>query len=280
MAQSLPHASNAGLPRVFIVDDHAPFRRTVRILLAARGYDVVAEASCAATAVDAVERHAAHAVLMDVRLRDDDAFAVCSLLTRSRPELAVLFTSADGRHDSERIRRSGARGFVRKSRLHQVDLGKFWPREQIVDAPLEAQRPDSHPEEPCSVRVLVVDDKDVFRSALLSILEAEGFDVAAVPDGETAVERVPRLQPDVVVMDVQMPGMSGLEATRRLLRVAPHNAVVILSLFTDPDITDLAARAGAFACLRKDAPLGEIVSAIDAAARRQRESWAPIRSPR
>src|SRR4051812_12503447 len=279
MAQSLPLASNAGLPRVVIVDDHAPFRRTVRILLAARGYDVVAEASCAATAVDAVERHAADAVLMDVRLRDDDAFAVCSLLTRSRPDLAVLMTSAEGRHDPARIRRSGARGFVRKSRLHQIDLGKYWPRESIVHEPLEADGPDSHAEEPGSVRVLVVDDKDVFRSSLLSILEAEGFDVASAPDGETALERVPRLQPDVVVMDVQMPGMSGIEATRRLMRVAPHTAVVILSLFTDPEITDLAARAGAFACLRKDAPLDEVVSAIEAAAARRHDLWGPVPGP-
>jgi DNA-binding NarL/FixJ family response regulator len=279
MAQSLPHASSAGLPRVVIVDDHAPFRRTIAILLAARGYDVVAEASCAATAVDAVERHAADAVLMDVGLRDDDAFAVCRLLTRSRPELAVLLTSADGRHDAQRIRRSGARGFVRKSRLHQIDLGKYWPRESIADGPRNAHRPETHPDAPHSARVLVVDDKDVFRSTLLSILEAEGFDVAAAPDGETAIERVPRFQPDVVVMDVQMPGISGIEATRRLLRVAPHTAVVILSLFTDPEITDLAARAGAFACLRKDAPLDEMVSAIEAAARRRHERWGPVPSP-
>jgi DNA-binding NarL/FixJ family response regulator len=278
MAQSLPLPSNAGLPRVVIVDDHAPFRRTIRILLAARGYDVVAEASCAATAVDAVERHAADAVLIDVRLRDDDAFAVCSLLTRSRPNLAVLMTSAEGRHDPARIRRSGARGFVRKSRLHQIDLAKYWPRESIVHEPLDAHRPDS-PEEPPSVRVLVVDDKDVFRSSLLSILEAEGFDVASAPDGETALERVPRLQPDVVVMDVQMPGISGIEATRRLIRVAPHTAVVILSLFTDPEIVDLAARSGAFACLCKDAPLDQIVSAIQAAAHRRHELSGPVPSP-
>lgn len=279
MAQSLPHAPNAGRPRVVIVDDHAPFRRTIGILLAARGYDVVAEASCAAAAIDAVERHAADAVLMDVGLRDDDAFAVCSLLTRSRPGLAVLLTSADGRHDAERISRSGARGFVRKSRLHQTDLRKYWPRESLADGPRSAQRPETHPDDPRGARVLVVDDKDVFRSTLLSILDAEGFDVAAAPDGETALERVPRFQPDVVVMDVHMPGISGIEATRRLLRVAPHTAVVILSLFTDPEITDLAARAGAFACLRKDAPLDEVVSAIEAAAARRHDLWGPVPGP-
>src|SRR4051795_9864861 len=110
MAQSLPHAPNAGRPRVVIVDDHAPFRRTIGILLAARGYDVVAEASCAATALDAVERHAPDAVLLDVHLGDDDGFALCGSLTRSHPGLAVLLASTHDPENPELITRCGARG--------------------------------------------------------------------------------------------------------------------------------------------------------------------------
>lgn len=129
MARSLPQPSNGSLPRVVIVDDEPTFRKAARRLLAARGYDVVAEASCAASALEAVERHAPHAVLLDVRLGDDDGFAVCDLLTRSRPGLAVLLASADEGADSELITRCGARGFVPKARLHQIDFGKFWQRD-------------------------------------------------------------------------------------------------------------------------------------------------------
>src|SRR4051794_41921996 len=88
MARSLPQLSNGIHPRVVIVDDHPTFRDAARMLLAARGYDVVAEASCAATALDAVERHAPDAVLLDVHLGDDDGFALCGSLTRSHPGLA------------------------------------------------------------------------------------------------------------------------------------------------------------------------------------------------
>jgi DNA-binding NarL/FixJ family response regulator len=128
MASALPQPSYNVNPRVVIVDDHPTFRHAARMLLAARGYDVVGEASCAASALDAVARHAPQAVLLDVGLGHDDGFEVCALLTRSRPDLAVLLASAD-QQDSERITRCGARGFVRKSRLCQINFDEFWPRE-------------------------------------------------------------------------------------------------------------------------------------------------------
>jgi two-component system response regulator EvgA len=127
MAQALPQPSYGINPRVVIVDDHPTFRHAARMLLAARGYDVVGEASCAASALDAVERHAPQAVLLDVGLGGDDGFQVCGVLTRSRPELAVVLVSVD-EQDSQRIARCGARGFVRKSRLSQIDFGELWPR--------------------------------------------------------------------------------------------------------------------------------------------------------
>jgi DNA-binding NarL/FixJ family response regulator len=128
MDAATPEPSN-GQTRVVIVDDQPTFRRAARTLLAARGYDVVAEAGCAASALEAVERHAPHAVLLDVRLGDDDGFSVCGALTRARPDLAVLLSSDTDYGDYEaQVAGCGARGFVRKSHLPHADLGQFWPR--------------------------------------------------------------------------------------------------------------------------------------------------------
>jgi len=111
-----------------IVDDQLTFRQAARRLLEARGYEVVAEAESEARALEAVERLEPQAVLLDVRLGDEDGFAVCGALTRARPELAVLLASDTAYDDSEEcIADSGARGFVRKSRLAQTDLAQFWP---------------------------------------------------------------------------------------------------------------------------------------------------------
>ena len=93
-----------------IVDDQAGFREAAR------------------TALDPVERHQPTAVLLDVRLGDDDGFAVCGELTRLRPDLAVLLVSdAEYEDFTDLIPACGARGFVRKSRLARVDFGEFWP---------------------------------------------------------------------------------------------------------------------------------------------------------
>jgi DNA-binding NarL/FixJ family response regulator len=128
MAAATPQPSHLDRPRVVIIDDQPAFREAARRLLDARGYDVVAEAGSAETGLAAVERHAPDAVLLDVRLGADDGFTVCGVLTRSRPELAVLLASdGDYEHAYELIEACGARGFVRKSLLPRTDLTQFWP---------------------------------------------------------------------------------------------------------------------------------------------------------
>ena len=122
-----------GRVQVVIVDDNAIFRDAARHCLTARGYAVVAEAGCAAGAVEAVERHQPNAMLLDVQLGDDDGFAVCDAVTRIRPDLAVVLTSVENyQHVPEQIESCGARGFVRKEQLPRVDFGRFWPEEQPV----------------------------------------------------------------------------------------------------------------------------------------------------
>jgi CheY-like chemotaxis protein len=116
------HPASAGRRR------RAQFRDAARRLLERRGYAVVAEASCAATALDAVERFAPQAVLLDVRLGDDDGFEVCRTLTRARPGLAVLLASTGDYADyADMVTSSGARGFVNKRSLFNTDFGEFWP---------------------------------------------------------------------------------------------------------------------------------------------------------
>src|SRR4051794_12993955 len=108
-----------GRVRVVIVDDQASFRDVARDCLDARGYEVVAQAGCAASAAEAVKRHEPDAMLLDVHLGEDDGFAVCDALIRIRPDLAVVLTSAEKtyEHFPERIESCGARGFIRKEHL-------------------------------------------------------------------------------------------------------------------------------------------------------------------
>src|SRR4051794_29544586 len=117
------------------------------------------------------------------------------------------------------------------------------------------------------LRVMVVDDHDLFRSGLLRLLAEDGLKVVGeARNGQEAVRRALELRPDVIVMDVNMPGMSGVEATRELQTAAPECAVLMLTVNADDDDVLDAILAGAAGYLLKDARLPEIVRAIHAAA--------------
>jgi DNA-binding NarL/FixJ family response regulator len=116
------------------------------------------------------------------------------------------------------------------------------------------------------VRVLVVDDHDGFRTGLRTLLEAEGLDVTDAPSGDAALQQLRWRPADVVVMDLNMPGMSGVEATRRVLEQSPGTAVLVLTGAADEESVLAAVRAGAHGYLLKDAELAVIVAGIRAAA--------------
>ncbi len=124
--------------------------------------------------------------------------------------------------------------------------------------------PDSTP----SPRVLLVDDHEIYRAGLRGLLEEQGIDIVGeAANGETAYDLVESKHPNVVIMDLNMPGIGGIEATRRITTVAPLTRVIMLTVSSAaPDITD-AVLAGACGYLLKSATTSEIVNGIAAASR-------------
>jgi DNA-binding NarL/FixJ family response regulator len=125
-----------------------------------------------------------------------------------------------------------------------------------------------HPRRP--VRVLVADDHPVFRSSVVRALAVvPDVEVAGeVDSGDRACEVVQDLHPDVVLIDLSMPGMDGLDATRRIRRTSPDTSVVVITAFDGPSIERSAFAAGAAGVVTKGAPLDDVVGVIlDAAAR-------------
>ena len=119
-----------------------------------------------------------------------------------------------------------------------------------------------------NTRVLVVDDHAVFRYGMRAMLaNARGFEVVdEASTGEEAVEKAAEARPDIVLMDVQMPGMNGIEATRRILRANPGAAVVVVTMFGDDDSVFSAMRAGARGYVLKGADAEEVMKVLRAVA--------------
>ena len=119
------------------------------------------------------------------------------------------------------------------------------------------------------IRVLLVDDQELVRLGFRMVLEAEpDLDVVGeAGDGLSAVEAAGRLRPDVVLMDVRMPGLDGIEATTRITERFPDARVLVLTTFDLDEYAFGALRAGASGFLLKDARPAELIAAIRAVAR-------------
>jgi len=119
------------------------------------------------------------------------------------------------------------------------------------------------------IRVVVVDDHPVYRNGVADALgDAEDIDVVGTAaDGETGVAVVADLRPDVVLMDLRMPGGGGLPATATIAATQPETAVVVLTMSDDDDSVFAALRAGARGYLLKESEGGDIARAVRAAAR-------------
>ncbi len=117
-----------------------------------------------------------------------------------------------------------------------------------------------------SIRVFIVDDQEIIRSGLRRLLQSEPeFEVVGeASDAHDALHLIPETQPDVVLMDIKMPGMDGIEATRRLRHLVPMAKVLVLTAYAD-DFVAAALRAGAQGFLFKDITGQELIRSLRSA---------------
>ena len=114
-----------------------------------------------------------------------------------------------------------------------------------------------------AIRLMLADDHRLLRDGLRRSLSEEGFDVVGeASDGHEAIDLADRLRPDVVLMDVTMPGCDGVEATRRISAAHPEIRVVMLTMHADQDVLRSALAAGASGYLIKDCSVDEISDTI------------------
>ena len=130
----------------------------------------------------------------------------------------------------------------------------------MADGAFPVVWPDGGPQ------VLIVDDHGAMRAVLRDVLEEEGARVVGeTDDGRAAVELTGRLAPQVVIMDLRIPGLNGLDATRRIKQLHPAVQVLILTAYDDPALDREAAAVGAYAFLVKGCQVQLICQVIDQA---------------
>ncbi len=129
-------------------------------------------------------------------------------------------------------------------------------------------------------RVLVVDDHDLLREALVELLTQAGFEVVGqAADGADAVALAKQLDPDVVVLDLRMPVLGGLDATRLIKEACPAVQVVLLTAFESPALEQQAEEAGCFAYVVKGSPALDLRLVLHQAVAGRRALRPPADSP-
>jgi len=120
-----------------------------------------------------------------------------------------------------------------------------------------------------TIRVFVADDHAFYREGVRTMLRVvPDIDVIGeAASGDATITKTAELQPDVILMDLKMPGVNGIEATRRIVHARPRMAILVVTMFDDDDLVFAAMRAGARGYLLKDADQDELVRAIKAVSR-------------
>jgi CheY-like chemotaxis protein len=234
------------LPSILCVDDDVDILELLKEYFTEQGF-VVLTATNGVEAFLQVKRWRPKAVILDLFMPRLGGIGALGRIKALNPEVVVILVSGMG-NALELVTEAGlsvAGAFTKPLDLAQVSetlarSGVVAPAALVAAAagPAKAGRP-------VRARVLVVDDELEFRKVLVEYLDDRGFDVMEAQDGEEALDRLPDFRPHIVLMDVMMAGMGGVEALRRIKATAPETCVIMVTAVEEIDSARGALALGA-----------------------------------
>ncbi|MCC7110121.1 MAG: response regulator [Deltaproteobacteria bacterium] len=214
-------------PRVLVVDDDAVVRRLVRALLEPAGYRVL-EAASGTAGLELAKEFRPAVVLVDLMMPELSGFEVIDALradTRTRATPVIVLTAAEQDDDTRERLRSRAHAVAQKGSLTREELLAAIERATGARGVRRSQAPDE-----AAPLVLVIDDHDLNRELARSLLERAGYRVSLAEDGAQGVAAARAERPNLILMDLAMPGVDGYAATRQLKADPATAAIPIVAL--------------------------------------------------
>ncbi len=211
---------------ILIVDDAEDVRLALREILEDDGHRVI-EATDGDELLPAVLTHWPDLIMLDLNMPKVHGFEALEIL-RGRPGgkdfPVILVTAAGSPRDAQRARELGAKEYIGKPWAEgEIEMRVKWTLQS-------SQKPKREPPE----RIFVVDDEEHVRLALMTTLQDAGYDAAPITGGSDVVEAAIEMQPDLILMDLRMPDLDGIEAIRRLRNVPTVMKIPIIVITAAP----------------------------------------------
>jgi len=243
--------------KVLLVDDEKEFVESLSERLELRNLDADI-AYDGEQALEAVKDGKHDVMVLDLRMPGIDGIEVLRRVKKTNPDVQVIILTGHGTDKDEEIaKKLGAFAYLKKP----VDI------DQLVGA--------LHKEK---IKVLLVDDEKEFVESLSERLELRNLDADIAYDGEQALEAVKEGEPDLMVLDLRMPGIDGIEVLRRVKKTNPDVQVIILTGHGTEKEEKMAKKLGAFAYLKKPVDVDQLVGTLNKAWKRLKKSKKAVDS--
>ena len=199
---------------------------------------VVPSATKAEKAIKILKKEKPKIVFLDMLMPDVKGFNLLREMKMIDPGIIVIMVTAKGDDQTQKeALENGADEFVKKPFSHN------YLRDIVVDKIKDVLDKGGYMQKPA---ILVVDDESQARENLKNFIEPRFIcDIQEAEDGQTAIEKSKNLQPDIILLDVKMPGISGIEAIGKIKEVSPHSRIIVISAWSSSEVVSQAIRAGA-----------------------------------
>ena len=229
---------------ILVVDDQSGIRLTLKGILGKRGYKVTI-AESGEQAIEEVRKQHFQLILMDIKMPGISGVDAFIQIKEISPDTTVILMTAYAMEtEIRRAIQEGAYTVIYKP----FDMEKVL---SLIGECLEKK-----------TLVMVVDDRVEDRNLIRTILEAKGYRVVEAQSGEDCVQKVLERRFHVVLLDVKLPGMDGVETLKQVKKTRPDTVVIIVSALTGQELLEEAMKSGSFAYLRKPFVVDDLLGAL------------------
>ncbi len=241
--------------KILIIDDEPTFVEAFRMTLEAKSYQVLTASSV--TQAQEMTRVEPNLIVLGTLAPAGQAFSMHDWLRRHPRYRDIPLMVIDARYEERSIK-----GWRRHEGL-QIDADEYLSK-PVEPALLVPRIQSLLAEATRMIKILVADDHTMVRDGLCAVLALQkGIEVVGeAVDGRDAIEKVLRLMPNVVLMDIVMPVLSGLEATKRICSECPQTRVLVLTQYDEEENMVVAKRAGAYGFIPKKAASSDLITGI------------------